>query len=757
VNLFSATTYALVVLGLISLLMAGIVGPPVFLLTLGLMLCSPFRDRLGMNFSKTTMNVAVLGILLVLGWGALYGGFSWLRQLLYFSLTLLIAKLFGPKAYRDHLQIFLISTFYLIAATIKVASIWFLVLLGVYLGLGLGYLILLNFRREASRCAPADGGLPTSELSLHEKDFGLTTDLKHLLGWSFFLRVVVCFAVVLSISAIGFLTIPRFTVQMFRQPGNLVELQSGFSERVDLGELGEIKADDTPVMKVFAEGALPRSRGGLRWRGITLDEFNGSSWSVSEQVKNESDFIFSTGHRFTLTEQKEINCRLRFELEPMNTSVAFTLPEASWLRLEPVSPSTPFPSPQVRSLKRQRLAGNLFFSAVDQLEYLYFTERQTSLGRTAQSFDIEQRLHGSTRRLAIPIAYRIGSFVQPIDEAALRRDSEPAPEEIQDVYLQLPAGMEQVYRLADSVVEDRANRYDQAEAIEDYLRGERFTYTLLPPEGSEPMTLEDFLFRTRRGHCEYYAAAMGAMLRALGIPARVANGFSAGEYNRFGHYFQVRRSDAHAWVEAYFPSHGWIPFDPTPPSAEAGFHPLRTMRQIFAVIEMGWFKYVIDYGIREQIDLFGGLFRRLRTTASWEGFRLPLPSRSKAGGRSLAAPVLLVLGGIALAIGGFLLFRRGGTSRRRSRSVRRSVGRDAQTVIEFYERLLKILARKGFARPPGQTPGEFAGEVTAAAPQLADALVNLTRIYYAVRFGQHPLTPTLRAEVQQQLRQIRQG
>jgi len=98
--------------------------------------------------------------------------------------------------------------------------------------------------------------------------------------------------------------------------------------------------------------------------------------------------------------------------------------------------------------------------------------------------------------------------------------------------------------------------FDKAVAMESYLR-DNFTYTLnlRSKPGDDP--LAHFLFETRAGHCEYFASAMAIMLRTLGIPSREVNGFLPGEYNDVAGDYIVRASDAHSWVEAYFPGSGW--------------------------------------------------------------------------------------------------------------------------------------------------------------------------------------------------------
>jgi len=94
-----------------------------------------------------------------------------------------------------------------------------------------------------------------------------------------------------------------------------------------------------------------------------------------------------------------------------------------------------------------------------------------------------------------------------------------------------------------------------------------YRYTLHLPTTAPKDPLANFLFERKEGHCEYFASAMAVMLRSLAIPSRVVNGFRGGEFNDLNGQYVVRASDAHSWVEAYFPGHGWVGFDPTPASS----------------------------------------------------------------------------------------------------------------------------------------------------------------------------------------------
>jgi transglutaminase-like putative cysteine protease len=123
-----------------------------------------------------------------------------------------------------------------------------------------------------------------------------------------------------------------------------------------------------------------------------------------------------------------------------------------------------------------------------------------------------------------------------------------------------------VYRLARQWTAGEATPYDAVKAIETRLQDE-YTYSERVP--TRPIPLDGFLFEDRRGYCQQFSGAMALMLRMIGIPTRVAAGFSPGSYNRDTEEYRVRDLDAHSWVEVYFTGIGWVPFDPTPIRAPA--------------------------------------------------------------------------------------------------------------------------------------------------------------------------------------------
>ena len=119
-----------------------------------------------------------------------------------------------------------------------------------------------------------------------------------------------------------------------------------------------------------------------------------------------------------------------------------------------------------------------------------------------------------------------------------------------------------LYALDQTIVGKATDPYEVALRLEQYLR-QNYQYSLEPPPSDYASPYAAFLFDTRTGYCQHFAGAMALLLRFNGIPARVAVGFTSGEVESSGVY-SVSTNNAHAWVEAYFPTAGWVAFDPTP-------------------------------------------------------------------------------------------------------------------------------------------------------------------------------------------------
>jgi protein-glutamine gamma-glutamyltransferase len=122
------------------------------------------------------------------------------------------------------------------------------------------------------------------------------------------------------------------------------------------------------------------------------------------------------------------------------------------------------------------------------------------------------------------------------------------------------------YRLARRLAAGARTPYAFVAAVQAYL-AHGFTYDQTTPVRRYP--LESFLFSTKQGYCQQFSGAMAMLLRMGGIPARVGSGFTSGTYDASDHRWVATDIDAHAWVEAWFPTYGWVRFDPTPVTAPA--------------------------------------------------------------------------------------------------------------------------------------------------------------------------------------------
>ncbi len=162
------------------------------------------------------------------------------------------------------------------------------------------------------------------------------------------------------------------------------------------------------------------------------------------------------------------------------------------------------------------------------------------------------------------VTYTVASEVPVLDPSVLRAAAGSDPTEIRSTYLNLPLDLpERVRTEAEAVVAGLDSRYDQARALQDFFQSERFTYSTEVPEGHGNDALVAFL-DSGAGYCEQFAGTYAAMARAVGLPARVAVGFTPGDADAEDPTFhRVRGVHAHAWPEVYFSGIGWVPFEPT--------------------------------------------------------------------------------------------------------------------------------------------------------------------------------------------------
>ncbi|MEW6585537.1 MAG: DUF3488 and transglutaminase-like domain-containing protein [Nitrospirota bacterium] len=390
------------------------------------------------------------------------------------TITFQAIKSFDLKNPWDHLQVYFMALLQLIIASELTHSVVFGFIFVLFLMALVAAMVLSHFVKE--------GTLERVRLCYPVPVISLLT---------------------LVFTLVFFISIPRVSGRMWGKSHTKGIRTVGFSERVDFGSYSDIKLDPTVIMRVELTGD---HNGTFYWRGMTLDHFDGLSWSNTLQRSR----IFREEGLFRMRPfEKERAVRQWFFVEPMDTDVIFGLADIA------------------------AVEANAYSMQTDAANALYLPAKM------GKRFNY--------------VAYSI------VREPDLRDDVSR--------YLQLPEGIEKISQLARGVVERSDTDEQKARKIEQYLL-RNFSYSLSPPpppKGVSP--LDDFLFNARKGFCEHYATAMVLMLRALDIPARIATGFVGGEVNEYGGYVIVRQSDAHSWVEAAV-NGVWMRFDPTPPVSQ---------------------------------------------------------------------------------------------------------------------------------------------------------------------------------------------
>ena len=191
-------------------------------------------------------------------------------------------------------------------------------------------------------------------------------------------------------------------------------------------------------------------------------------------------------------------------------------------------------------------------------------------------------------------------------------------------YLQLPKNLSpRIVKLAKDFSTDSHDKTIQR--IIGYLQSNTFTYSLRAlPSSKNP--LEDFLFETKSGNCEFFASALAVMLRLNNIPARLVGGYRGGYFNDVGQYYLVPQKYAHAWVEAYVKPKGWVRLDPTPAvPGSAGFLSgaggLQNFTILMDTLNYYWYVLVINYNLEKQFSIALKLRSELRSLNFSPGFQ----------------------------------------------------------------------------------------------------------------------------------------
>ncbi|MES2071447.1 MAG: DUF3488 and transglutaminase-like domain-containing protein [Pseudomonadota bacterium] len=305
----------------------------------------------------------------------------------------------------------------------------------------------------------------------------------------------------IPLTAVAFVFFPRIQGPLWGLPSDANAGRSGLSDSMTPGNISKLAMSDEIAFRVKFTGATPPGSQ-LYWRGIILDQFDGRGWTQHATPASASRQI---SHSFS---GKAIGQEIILEPNGQRWLFALDLPGAP---------------PKLEG------AASDFSWRVEL--------------RAAQP--VSKRLR-----------YQVDSYPQYVLQAEIGRD-------VLERALELPAGYNpQTLAYAAGL---RARLNADAQIIDEALqlfRREKFIYTLEPPLLGEN-SVDDFLFNTRQGFCEHYASAFVVLMRAAGIPARVATGYQGGALNAVDGYLEVRQADAHAWAEVWLAGRGWLRVDPT--------------------------------------------------------------------------------------------------------------------------------------------------------------------------------------------------
>src|SRR6266853_1888491 len=618
----------------------------------------------------------------------LYGA---LLATIHLMLFAIIVRLYSASKTRDYLFLTLMAFTSMLASAILTVDTGFLVFFFLFMALAVSTFVGLEMWRSAQGAVaqPLQNGTRAAQ-RLHNA-LGVTS-------------AGIAFGS-LAIGAVIFLFLPRFSGGYLSGLNLQPTLISGFSDDVELGEIGEIKKSSAVVMRINVEGGLDAARG-AHWRGIALTMFDGRRWFNGphdpKTVMPASDAWFHLDNGEVLTRRPGKTIQYTVLLEPIASTSLFFVNQADRVR--------------------GRFNGEASSSYMNQRRGTYLLEDPTG--------SVFNPYHNFSR-----MQYEARSVVPNPSVAALRVAGSDYPASMGEMYLQLPPKLDpRIPELAKQITGHANNPYDKSLALEAYLRT-HYGYTLDLTGTPPPDPLAYFLFQKRAGHCEYFASAMTVMLRSLGIPARLVNGFLTGEYNDVGGDFIVRASDAHSWVEVFFPSIGWLTFDATPPAVEAAPGMFSRVGRYWDWFQLQWSEWIINYDFVHQVTLAQNL---QRVSRDWtERLR-----KSFADARRLATDRLELWQSRAIHTAGFLpasfailaglsifvLLLQPNVRQRLMTlwhlRVSTSTAMTPHLATLQYNEMLRLLSRRGIRKAPGQTPLEFAGSVPDG--NLAEPVYELT-------------------------------
>lgn len=616
---------------------------------------------------------------------------SFLPATVHLALFGVVVRMFSLRRERDHVMLAILAFLMVLASAVLTVDSIFLLYFSAFMLMAVATFVLMEMRRS---------GQGATILARHSSD---AQEHRHLAFSLARITPALMLMILVGAAALFFL-LPRMSGGGYLGGYSFgTDFSSGFSDHVQLGQIGQIQQSNAVVMHVQIEGDS-LGRYDLHWRGVALGDFDGHAWSKPREqfvLQRWPDNSFEvpqvreaslTSHLSpALARQQLIHYRVL--MEPIGTNVFFLAP---WAR---------------------NVSGTYRLLAADAGGAVYNFDTQHPINRYEAYSDV-----------AVPSA------------PELRTAGENLPPEIAAAYLRLPALDPRVPRLAVQIAGAAGNNFDKAAALEQFLRT-RFGYTLDLPRTTPKDPIANFLFERKQGHCEYFASSMAVMLRTLGIPSRVVNGFRSDEFNDLTGNYVVRAKDAHAWVEAYFPGYGWQTFDPTPGGSANTPQGWARIGLYVDAMASFWRDWIVSYDSSHQYVL--GQSAVSGTRGLWEGARTwarnhydsMLRWARRSQNRVEDSPVRWAVLGLAIAAALLPLGNLGRIVRwLHEKRLRAHPERSPeQAAAMWYARMSRTLARRGVEKSAAQTPHEFLQKIDDARLRAPVAL--FTEVYESARFG----------------------
>jgi transglutaminase-like putative cysteine protease len=594
----------------------------------------------------------------------------------------MVVRMFSARKERDYTLLAALAFAMVLASAVLTVDSVFLFAFAAFLLMAVVTFVLMEMRRSA-QAATITARESKDQRAYRKMAFSLAGLSPALVGLT-----------LLGATGIFFL-LPRLSTGYLSGFTAGTDYSTGFSERVELGRIGQIQQSNAVVMHVQIQGDKAGMYD-LKWRGVALANFNGKAWSN----RNE-----------------------RFPLFPQ-TNGRFVL--------GPPAPRDSLPQVIHYRVLLEPIGTNVFFLASQPLG-LKGAYRELAKDPAGSVFDVDMQ-H--------PISlYEADSDIASPRAETLREAGNNYPARDAATYLQLPPLDTRIPDLAREITKSTDTNYDKAVAIERYLTTQ-YGYTLQLPRVTPRDPLANFLFERKQGHCEYFASSMAVMLRTLGIPSRVVNGFRTTEFNDLTSSYVIRASSAHSWVEAEFPGYGWVGFDPTPSAGPQAHGPWDRMLLYLDAAASFWREWVVNYDASHQRALGQDAARNTRTLVErmrlWahDTYEHLLARARRFEHRVSQAPGRWGASGLALMLAMLLAVNLGAIAAwiREQRLAKHPEDAPSEAAALWYSRLTQRLARRGVRKSHAQTPREFAEKIEDEP--LRERVERFTSAYEAARFGE---------------------